>query len=68
MLAATIKMMLTLQFGMTMSFTGIINAALSGNSTTGHNQNEMLRLTGDESSWLGIKNVNSIFFLFRELC
>lgn len=44
--------MLTFQFGMTMSFTGIINAALNGNST-GHNQNETLRLTGAESSWLG---------------
>lgn len=42
-------MMLTFQFGMTMSFTGIINAALTDNS----NQNETLRLTGDESSWLG---------------
>lgn len=48
-------MMLTFQFGMTMSFTGIINAALSGNSTTGHNQNEALRLTSAESSWLGEK-------------
>lgn len=45
-------MMLTFQFGMTMTFTGIINAALRGDSN-GHNQNETLRLTGDESSWLG---------------
>lgn len=54
-LAATVKMMLTFQFGLASSFTGIINAALSGHSNE-HNQNETLRITGAESSWLGKKN------------
>lgn len=51
--------MLTFQFGMTMSFTGIINAALRGNSN-GHNQNETLRLTGAESSWLGMERTKKL--------
>lgn len=55
-------MMLTFQFGMTMSFTGIINAAVSGNPNE-HNQNETIRLTDAESSWLG-KFLNCVMFFF----
>lgn len=54
-MAATVKLMLTFQFGIASSFTGIINDALSGNSNE-NNRDEILRLTGAQSSWLGITN------------
>lgn len=42
-------MMLIFQFGQCVSFTGVVNAALSGKS----HKNETLRLTAAESSWFG---------------
>lgn len=44
-------MMLIFQFGLCISFMGIVNAALSGNSNV-HNKHEILKLTGVESSWI----------------
>lgn len=48
-LAVTVEMMLLFQFGQCISFTGVVNAALSGR----FNQNETLQLTDEESSWFG---------------
>lgn len=61
--AATVKLMLTFQFGIASSFTGIINAALGGNSNE-HNRNEILRLTGAQSSWLGTQIQVHLFSIF----
>ena len=51
-LAATVKMMLIFQFGLCISFMGIVNAALSGNSNE-HNKNEILKMSPVQSSWVG---------------
>lgn len=45
-------MMLTFQFGLCMSFSGIVIAALTGVSNE-HNNKEKLTLTGTQASWIG---------------
>lgn len=54
-LATTVKMMLIFQFGLCMSFSGIVIAALRGVSNK-HNHNETLTLTDTQASWIGNKS------------
>lgn len=60
-LAATVKMMLIFQFGLCISFMGIVNAALNGNPNA-HNRNETLKLGGAESSWIG-----AVVYIFQPI-
>lgn len=54
-------MMLTFQFGLCMSFSGIIIAALN-NAKNEHNQNETLVLSDAAASWLGNLKMCRHFF------
>lgn len=56
LLATTVKMLLTFEFGLCISYNGIIIPALTGKSNE-HNADEKLRLTGTEASWLGTETV-----------
>lgn len=51
-LAATVKMMLTFEFGLCLSFSGIVIPALTGISNE-HNTEETIHITGTQASWLG---------------
>lgn len=55
-LATTVKMLLTFEFGLCISFNGIIIPALTGKSNE-HNADENLTLTATEASWLGADTV-----------
>lgn len=55
-MATTVKMMLTFEFGLCISFSGIVIPALRGDSNE-HNTDEPLTLTGQEASWIGIQRL-----------
>lgn len=51
-MATTVKMMLTFEFGLCISFSGIVIPALTGKSNE-HNNGEKMHITENQASWLG---------------
>lgn len=58
-MATTVKMMLTFEFGLCISFSGIVIPALTGKSNE-HNAGEFIKISETQASWLGLYTWSNI--------